>query len=116
MKPITCAVSKIELATGELDRLDREHLLEELESMSRSERLQLRNRLIVLVLHLAPSPAPKPWMRSIGQTLWNGTDHRELPPLPNVVTTCARTTRVAPFSLRYLTYRPGRRRALSTLT
>jgi hypothetical protein len=40
------------LRAGELDQLDREHLLEELESMSRSERRQLRNRLIVLVLHL----------------------------------------------------------------
>jgi hypothetical protein len=40
------------LRAGELDRLDREHLLEELEGMSRSERRQLRNRLIVLVLHL----------------------------------------------------------------
>jgi hypothetical protein len=40
------------LRAGELDQLDREHLLEELEGMSRSERRQLRNRLIVLVLHL----------------------------------------------------------------
>lgn len=40
------------LRAGALDRLDREHLLEELEAMSRSERRQLRNRLIVLVLHL----------------------------------------------------------------
>jgi len=40
------------LRAGSLDQLDREHLLEELEGMSRSERRQLRNRLIVLVLHL----------------------------------------------------------------
>ena len=40
------------LREGQFDRLDREHLLEELESMSRSERRQLRNRLIVLLLHL----------------------------------------------------------------
>lgn len=40
------------LRAGELDQLDREHLLEEIEGMSRSERRQLRNRLIVLVLHL----------------------------------------------------------------
>jgi hypothetical protein len=40
------------LRTGELDQLDRQHLLEEIEAMSRSERRQLRNRLIVLVQHL----------------------------------------------------------------
>ncbi len=40
------------LGAGALDQLDREHLFEELESMSRSGRRQLRNRLIVLVLHL----------------------------------------------------------------
>ena len=40
------------LRVGAFDQLDREHLYEELESMSRSERRQLRNRLIVLVLHL----------------------------------------------------------------
>lgn len=40
------------LRTGAFDRLDRAHLAEELESMSRSERRQLRNRLIVLVMHL----------------------------------------------------------------
>lgn len=40
------------LRAGELDRLDREHLSEELEGMSRSERRQLRNRLIILVMHL----------------------------------------------------------------
>jgi hypothetical protein len=40
------------LRAGSLDQIDREHLLEELESMSRSERRQLRNRLIVLVMHL----------------------------------------------------------------
>ena len=40
------------LRSGEMDQLDRVHLLEELEGMSRSERRQLRNRLIVLVQHL----------------------------------------------------------------
>jgi len=40
------------LRAGSLDQIDREHLLEELEAMSRSERRQLRNRLIVLVMHL----------------------------------------------------------------
>jgi hypothetical protein len=40
------------LRAGELDQLDRVHLLEEIEGMSRSERRQLRNRLIVLVQHL----------------------------------------------------------------
>lgn len=40
------------LRAGAIDRLDRSHLAEELESMSRSERRQLRNRLIVLVMHL----------------------------------------------------------------
>ena len=40
------------LRAGAFERLDREHLVEELESMSRSERRQLRNRLIVLVMHL----------------------------------------------------------------
>ncbi|MEA3643411.1 MAG: DUF29 domain-containing protein [Lamprobacter sp.] len=40
------------LRTGRLEYLDREHLIEELEGMSRSERRQLRNRLIVLMMHL----------------------------------------------------------------
>ncbi|WP_242464352.1 DUF29 domain-containing protein [Thiococcus pfennigii] len=40
------------LRAGDLDRLDRERLSEELDGMSRSERRQLRNRLIILVLHL----------------------------------------------------------------
>lgn len=40
------------LRAGELDQLDRAHLLEELEGMSRSERRQLRNRLVVLLVHL----------------------------------------------------------------
>jgi hypothetical protein len=40
------------LRTGDLDQLDRVHLLEEIEGMSRSERRQLRNRLIVLIQHL----------------------------------------------------------------
>ncbi len=40
------------LRAGSLDQIDREHLLEELKAMSRSERRQLRNRLLVLVMHL----------------------------------------------------------------
>jgi hypothetical protein len=40
------------LRAGELDQLDRVHLLEEIEAMSRSERRQMRNRMIVLVQHL----------------------------------------------------------------
>ncbi|WP_462322820.1 DUF29 domain-containing protein [Halochromatium sp.] len=40
------------LRAGQLECLDREQLIEELEAMSRSERRQLRNRLIVLVMHL----------------------------------------------------------------
>ncbi|MEY6431349.1 DUF29 domain-containing protein [Thioalkalicoccus limnaeus] len=40
------------LRAGDLDRLDREHLSDELDGMSRSERRQLRNRLVILVLHL----------------------------------------------------------------
>ena len=40
------------LRTGQLERLDRKQLIEELEGMSRSERRQLRNRLIVLMMHL----------------------------------------------------------------
>ncbi|MEA3641496.1 MAG: DUF29 domain-containing protein [Lamprobacter sp.] len=40
------------LRRGQLECLDREQLIEELEGMSRSERRQLRNRLIVLMMHL----------------------------------------------------------------
>ncbi|MBK1703387.1 DUF29 domain-containing protein [Halochromatium glycolicum] len=40
------------LRAGRLDCLDREQLVEELEGMSRSERRQLRNRLVVLMMHL----------------------------------------------------------------
>lgn len=58
------------LRAGELDRLDRAHLLEELEGMSRGERRQLRNRLIVLVLHLLkmrfqPERRPRSWSVTI---------------------------------------------------
>ena len=40
------------LANQAWEHLDREHLLEELEGMSRSEHRQLLNRLIVLLVHL----------------------------------------------------------------
>lgn len=40
------------LRAGRLAQIDREHLLEELEGMSRSERRQLHSRLIVLLMHL----------------------------------------------------------------
>jgi hypothetical protein len=40
------------LRAGELDQLDREHLLEEIEAMGRSERRQVRNRLMFLIQSL----------------------------------------------------------------
>ena len=40
------------LTSGNWEKLDTEHLFEELEGMSRSEHRQLQNRLIVLLLHL----------------------------------------------------------------
>lgn len=40
------------LRAGELDRIDLLHLAEELESMGRSERRALENRLAVLLTHL----------------------------------------------------------------
>lgn len=58
------------LRAGDLERLDREHLSEELEGMSRSERRQLRNRLIVLVLHLLKMQCqPERRSRSWGVTV-----------------------------------------------
>ena len=40
------------LRRGELDALDIENLAEELEGMARSDRREIRNRLIVLLVHL----------------------------------------------------------------
>ena len=40
------------LRTGKLSEIDAQHLAEEIESMGRSERRQLTNRLEVLLLHL----------------------------------------------------------------
>jgi hypothetical protein len=40
------------LTTGNWEKLDTEHLFEELEGISRSEHRQLQNRLIALLLHL----------------------------------------------------------------
>lgn len=40
------------LRAGELDRIDPEHIAEELESMGRSERRALESRLSVLLMHL----------------------------------------------------------------
>ena len=40
------------LSTRNWEKLDSEHLFEELEGMSRSEHRQLQNRLIVLLVHL----------------------------------------------------------------
>ncbi len=58
------------LRAGELERLDREHLSEELDGMSRSERRQLRNRLIVSVLHLLKMQCqPERRSRSWGVTV-----------------------------------------------
>lgn len=40
------------LRSGQLSRLDVEHLIEEIEGMGRSERRQLTNRLELLLMHL----------------------------------------------------------------
>jgi hypothetical protein len=40
------------LQTGQLAELDIEHLIEEIESMGRSERRQLTNRFELLLVHL----------------------------------------------------------------
>jgi hypothetical protein len=47
-----CAEQGALLRAGKLDRLDRENLAEEIESLGRSERKEVRKRLRVLLAHL----------------------------------------------------------------
>jgi hypothetical protein len=56
-----------------MDQLDRVHLLEELEGMSRSERRQLRNRLIVLVQHLLKMRYQPHYQRGRRSRSWDVT-------------------------------------------
>jgi Domain of unknown function DUF29 len=54
---------------GEIDALDLENIAEELEGMARSDRREIRNRLVVLLAHLLKCWA-RPQKRSAG---WLGT-------------------------------------------
>ena len=47
-----CAEQGALLRSGRLERLDRKNLAEEIESLGRSDRYEIENRLEVLVLHL----------------------------------------------------------------
>ena len=57
---------------GELDSLDLENIAEELEGMARSDRREIRNRLIVLLLHLLkwkfqPRRRTRGWQATIAE-------------------------------------------------
>lgn len=58
------------LREGRLGELDREHLIEEIESLGRSERREIMSRMIVLVMHLLklarqPEAASQSWRASV---------------------------------------------------
>lgn len=57
---------------GETDALDLENIAEELEGMARSDRREIRNRLIVLLVHLLkyqfqPRRRSRSWLATIGE-------------------------------------------------
>jgi hypothetical protein len=60
------------LREGKLDQLDIENLIEEIDSMGRSEKKELRNRLIVLIEHLLKLQY---WIeeKDFGARGWRGT-------------------------------------------
>jgi len=71
------------LRTGKLSGLDVHHLAEEIESMGRSERRQLTNRLEVLLLHLLKWRY-QPYRREIDGNSWLrsiGEQRRKIPKL-----------------------------------
>jgi len=58
------------LRQGRFDQIDRENMIEEIESMGRREKQELRNRLAVLLMHLLkwqyqPNLQGKSWMLTI---------------------------------------------------
>lgn len=59
------------LRSNELDKVDLEHVIEEIESLGKSERSALKNQVIRLLVHLLkikyqPSRHTRSWDRSIG--------------------------------------------------
>ena len=57
---------------GETESLDLENIAEELEGMARSDRREIRSRLVILLTHLLKCSA-RPERRS---SSWPGTDRR----------------------------------------
>ncbi|MGV3491028.1 MAG: DUF29 domain-containing protein [Devosia sp.] len=58
------------IRAGKLDRVDLENIAEEIESLGRSERHEIRNRLAVLMMHLLkwerqPGERSRSWMATI---------------------------------------------------
>ncbi len=58
------------LESGQWERLDREHLVEEIESLGRQQRQELRNRLAILIAHLLkwqfqPQLRGKSWVATL---------------------------------------------------
>ncbi len=67
-----CAEQGALLRSGQLDKLDRDNLAEEIESLGRSEKREIESRLTVLVMHLLkwlvqPEKRRKGWAASIAE-------------------------------------------------
>ncbi|EWY38420.1 hypothetical protein N825_13065 [Skermanella stibiiresistens SB22] len=68
------------LRTGKLSAVDIEHIAEEIESMGRSEKRELVNRLVVLLLHLLkwqfqPALRGNSWRLSVEEQRLRLSDH-----------------------------------------
>ena len=70
------------LRTKQFDRLDLEHLIEELESMGSKERHEFKNRIVQLMMHLLkwkiqPDHISGSWLRSIREQRYSIADLME---------------------------------------
>lgn len=72
------------LRTGQLAELDVQHLIEEIESMGRSERRQLTNRLELLLMHLLKWRY-QPDRRDIDGKIWLRTIREQRRKIPRLI-------------------------------
>ena len=83
------------LRAKQLDRLDLEHLIEELESMASKERREFKHRIVQLTMHLLkwkmqPDHISGSWLRSIREQRYSIADLiAEIPSLQPLLNNCA---------------------------
>jgi hypothetical protein len=90
------------LREGELSQIDIENVAEELESMGRSDKRELRSRLVLLIMHLLkwqyqPGFRSRSWTSTIGEQRGQIKEMLEESPslLPTITTDLGRTYRLA---------------------